>query len=1246
MLIFTKTTSMTRALYSILTLLFFQSSFLMSQKIFTGIDAHEKIPGTILIREGTITDIPSFIKFQKGKEVANDHIFVWLSKLYSVGESTFDLINQSTDKLGYTHYRYQQVYNGHPIERAVIILHTKNGKVESLNGQLFTDANINESVAGSEENALNAALKHVDAATYKWEINAEEAHIKIEENNPLATYYPHGELVYIQENNRSPQVKLAYKFNIYAHQPVSRAWIYVDAATNQIIFEDKIIKHVDVIGTATTAYSGSQSITADSFNGSYRLRESGRGNGVETYDMGQGTSYGSAVDFTDSDNNWTTTNPALDEYATDAHWGAEMTYDYFWLQHGRNSIDGAGFALKSYVHYDNNFVNAFWDGSRMTYGDGNGGTITPLTSVDIAGHEVSHGLTTFTANLIYQDESGALNESFSDIFGTCIENYARPSNWNWTIGEDIGTTLRSMSNPNQYSDPDTYFGNNWQPLGGPDNGGVHSNSGVQNYWFYLLTIGGNGTNDNGDGYNVTGQGFVTAGQIAFRNLTVYLTPSSNFHDARFYAILSAIDLFGPCTPEVEATTDAWYAVGVGNPYVSTVDADFSAVDSMFCSYPAQVNFLNLSSNGVTYTWDFGDNSTSTGLQPIHLYNNFGSYDVKLIADGGACGIDSITKPNFIQIDSLIPCVFALPNNGLAPDQTGCSGTLYDSGGPFSNYGDLQDAVVTIDPLGADSVKITFVSFDIEPGNGPSCNYDFLKVYDGTSTSAPLIGSYCNNYPPPASITSSGSAITIEFHSDQSLTLGGFEIDWQCYISTFPPIADFESADTVNCTGEVQFTDLSANSPTNWTWDFGDNTTSNAQNPLHTYQNSGLYTVKLITSNSVGIDSVTFTDYVNVDLVSLPTPTGDLICENQTAELSTTGTGVGRWYDGPNSTVILQTGNSFTTPVLTGPASYYVSNYEPGDPFSVGPASSAIGSGAYFSSYQYLIFNCFEECLLKTVRVEAGNDGVRTIELRNSSGAVLASRSVYITSGTNVITLDFEIPVGSNLQLGNASGTSPSLFRNSTGVSFPYSSANGMIDITGNSSGSTNYSYFYDWNLEEIGCESDRVAVSVDVLPDFNVNLIIPEYSCVYENTVQFAASMAGGTWSADCNNCIDPVSGVFQPGNAGEGTWNISYTVTNQCEKTFTESIDVESCLSISDPEVREISIYPNPGKAVVNLIYPEKTIGRITISDISGKIISELTPSSDQMQFDFSPYAKGVYFVSFKDMSGKRIETKKFIKQ
>src|SRR5690606_18641377 len=246
------------------------------------------------------------------------------------------------------------------------------------------------------QSALTKALEFVGAETYKWEINSEESHLKFSTENDEATYYPAADLVYVSEDGKiTNELKLAYKFNIYAHKPMSRQEVYVDALTGKILWTENKIHHVDEVGTAQTAYSGNQVMTCDNMGGgNYRLQETGRGNGIRTFNCNETTNY-SNTDFINNSANWSLTG--IDAHATDAHWGAEMTYDYYLSEHGRNSIDNNGFRLDSYVHYDQNYGNAFWDGQRMTYGDGSSGN-SPFTALDIAGHEITHGLTTFTAD--------------------------------------------------------------------------------------------------------------------------------------------------------------------------------------------------------------------------------------------------------------------------------------------------------------------------------------------------------------------------------------------------------------------------------------------------------------------------------------------------------------------------------------------------------------------------------------------------------------------------------------------------------------------------------------------------------------------------------------------------------------------------------------------------------------------------------------------------------------------------------
>jgi len=198
-----------------------------------------------------------------------------------------------------------------------------------------------------------------------------------------------------------------------------------------------------------------------------------------------------------------------------------------------------------------------------------------LTALDICAHEFGHGIDQHESNLTYQNESGALDEGLADIWGAVIENWAASEKDHWLIGEEIGGPLRSMSNPSSLTYnlgagatgtyPDTYNGIGYY-TGSLDAGGVHINSSVLNFWFFLLSDGGAGTNDNGNAYSVLGIGINSAARIVYRTETNYLTSSSTFASGRTGSIQAAIDLFGANSCEVIAVTNAWYAVGVGAAY--------------------------------------------------------------------------------------------------------------------------------------------------------------------------------------------------------------------------------------------------------------------------------------------------------------------------------------------------------------------------------------------------------------------------------------------------------------------------------------------------------------------------------------------------------------------------------------------------------------------------------------------------------------------------------------------------------
>lgn len=1031
--------------------------------------------------------VPNYLEFDQGALPTIGQLQEVLKPYLKASQDfSFRLVKTEKDNLGYVHYRYVQEYQEKEIEFAEVFLHTKNGFIHSLNGKLIHSSPKGTEKKLSEKEALQSALDYIGAESYKWEIESEEKILQRELNKPDATNYPKGQLVFINPNldYNAENFKLAYKFNIYAHEPLSRAEYYVDANNGQVIFTNDKIHTSNVQGTANTVYSGLRNIYTDSVStNSFTLNQTVYGSGINTYDMNNGTSYGASTLFFDTDNNWNNINSQLDQYATDAHFGAEQTYDYFYTKHGRNSINNNGFALNSYVHYANNFVNAFWDGQRMTYGDGNGGSVSPLTSLDIAGHEIAHGLTTFSANLIYASESGALNESFSDIFGTAIEFYARPNNANWTIGEDIGLIIRSMSNPLAYGDPDTKLGPQWKTVVGctpsqqNDNCGVHSNSGVQNKWFYLLTVGGSGTNGIGNSYSVQGLGIDTAAAIAFRNLTVYLNQSSNFDDARYYSIQSAVDLYGPCSPQVKSVTDAWHAVGVGAAYVPGVIASFDALDTNNCKAPFFTIFNSTSNNAITYQWDFGDGGTSTLKNPSHTYNSVGSFDVKLVVDGGSCGVDSILKLNYIDVDTNLLCEVVLVN-GTNPTQTNCVGKLFDSGGSLANYFANENSSIVIAPAGASSVNLNFLSFDVEAGSGNTCNYDKLEIYDGPNTSYPLIGTYCNTTGSPGQINSTRSAVTIVFTSDAGVENAGFEMDWSCNFPSSAPATDFSANTSRNCIGEVSFTDLSTNGPNNWLWNFGDGNTSTLANPVHTYANNGTYTIQLISSNSIGADTSIKSNLVTINRPQAPSAIGDTFCLNQTINLSASGNGRIQWYTSQSSQNPIATGPNFNLTAQNIDTSFWVEDYIEAPLLAVGPASNTIGSGANFNNDQYLVFDVFKTIILKRVAVYSGASGNRVIQLRDASGTPVITKSVYIPTGYNFVNLDLQIDPGTDYQLGLAPGSMIDLYRNNGGVSFPYAIQN-LVSIK-RSSASTNptgfYYFFYDWRVKELDCSSSRVEV--------------------------------------------------------------------------------------------------------------------------------------------------------------------------
>jgi Zn-dependent metalloprotease len=509
------------------------------------------------------------------------------------------LVKTESDKLGFIHYRFYQSYKNVPVEKSMFIVHTKNGLLKSMNGNIITefDPTAKKIVSVSADKAIALAIAKVDAAKYAWQDPGMQQRIKLQTKNPTASYYPKAELVYY--NPQGPlmprEIRLCYKVDVYAVKPLSRAVYFIDAKTGKIVGRNDKIYNSDVTGTAHTAYSGDRTIHSDKTGtNSYRLRDLTKGKGVITL-HGEDSQFGN--EYTSTTPDWTLTGTNI--AALDAHYGVSETYNYYMNSFGRNSYDGAGAALYSYVNVSG-CDNAFWDGTSMNFLSRCNGNPGGVTAIDVAGHELTHGVTQETCGLIYAYESGAMNESLSDIMGKSVQFIAKPDDINWELSNDMNWVIRNLSNPNAEGQPDTYKGLFWF-TGDGDNGGVHYNSGVGNFMFYLLVTGGTGTNDKGNNYSVAAIGLSKADQIIYRSQSVYLTENSQYADWRTACVAAATDLYGGTSQETNSVKNAFYAVGIGS-------------DSTGCDAPGGLTATSITKTTATLKWAEAGTSVGYNLQ--------------------------------------------------------------------------------------------------------------------------------------------------------------------------------------------------------------------------------------------------------------------------------------------------------------------------------------------------------------------------------------------------------------------------------------------------------------------------------------------------------------------------------------------------------------------------------------------------------------------------------------------------------
>ena len=913
----------------------------------------------------------NFEKYKKEIDIVTKNF----NHLLNLNEQhSFKLISERIDEFGITHSNFQQLFKGFPIEGSIIMMHSKNDIVTHLNGQIAEFDNINTEINITPLLAKEKAMSFLKVTKLLNDYPFELVILKI----PIKEGYKY---------------KLTHKIRIDSYSPFVMCNIFIDPLTGEIINKIDLINDADTPGTASTLYSGTKAITIDSYNGSYRLRESTKN--IQTYNatnatFTNGIGFSGQSDYTNSTTTWTGvpylssftitaisqswwytafsdilpdlyiivkdganqtvytanyinnttppvtfypniilqnppytveiwdydavggddfggsysittnagsqtwngngnngtyTNSLLNNPALDVHWGMEKTYDFYQSVFNRNSYDGNGSVIKNYINpsflqaaQGNSPNNAFAMPSPynvMCYGMGDASFMSPVVGLDVEGHEYSHMVIANNGNggLTYQAESGALNESFADIFGTCVEFYGATSP-NWTIGENVVVSspyyLRSMSNPNSgyQPQPDTYEGQYWQNITNlsSDQGGVHTNSGVQNFWFYLLCQGGSGTNDLGNTYSVTGIGILQARKIAYKNLITYLTPNATYYDAYLGSLQAAQDLYGNPSSQYTAVRQAWYAVGIGNNpnnYCSGT-TNLTASSGTITDGSGSANYNNnanckwiIAPPGATQiTLNFTNFDTEANYDTVFVYNGpddtfpilatwwGNTLPPTINSTGGALCI------KFTSDATTTATGWSATYSSIGITPTCNGGTIlsapsgsFNDGSGTSNYGNNQFCYWFITPPCANSVTLSFTSFNTE------LNYDGIIIYDDLNTTNQIAVLSGTTIPTP--VTSNTGIMVVVFVSDFSTTFQGFN-------------ANYTSTGSAYCSGT---TTLNSNDAGTFNDGSGTNNYCNNQNCSWLIQPPQATSVTLSFSafdvESASQDGATFYDAVEV-----------------------------------------------------------------------------------------------------------------------------------------------------------------------------------------------------------------------------------------------------------------------------------------------------------------------------------------------------------------------------------------------
>lgn len=494
----------------------------------------------------------SFLSFPNEKIKLED-FFNIKKDLLLLGDSEMRLIKSNNSETKQQHYKYQQYYQNIPVYNAIYWLHESDNYVINSNGVLYPDVSVDNQLIIQDEDIIRIIQSKINAdqksnknntavnKTIDVQILSKELVITDRIFPKFSSYYVH-----------------AYKVIASSKSANKKTEYIIDTQDGHVIFSQSRIHHADRPGKARTHYYGIQDITADSVGPKmYYLRDNGRNITTYTNKTGENKM------LSDDDNNWDQTNANLDETAFDAHYGATKFHDMMLQKFNYKGVDGKGGALDPIVQAgaSTDFVNAYWDGENATFGNGdcNNG---PLVTLSIVGHEFTHGVTEFNSGLIYDSESGALNESYSDIFGKAVEYYYDRSRFSWDLDPLLFTAsysrlFRSFSDPNKLEMPKAYQGKFWE-----DFADVHTNSSVLNHWFYLMIEGKTGVNEFNEPYTVKSTPITDVLKVLMKCQTDYLTPTSGYPEMAKLSLMACAEIYTKSSAIYKSMEEAWKAVNV------------------------------------------------------------------------------------------------------------------------------------------------------------------------------------------------------------------------------------------------------------------------------------------------------------------------------------------------------------------------------------------------------------------------------------------------------------------------------------------------------------------------------------------------------------------------------------------------------------------------------------------------------------------------------------------------------------